>query len=46
VDRSADHIHRFLRGRAALARQNSFWYRTGNSPGRNRIQISAAALIS
>jgi tetratricopeptide (TPR) repeat protein len=45
VDQFADDIHRFLKGRAVLARQDSFWYRARKFTGRNRFTISGAALI-
>jgi tetratricopeptide (TPR) repeat protein/tRNA A-37 threonylcarbamoyl transferase component Bud32 len=45
VDQFADDIHRYLSGRAVLARQDSFWYRARKFAGRNRLQISGAALI-
>ncbi len=45
VDQFADDIHRYLSGRAIMARQDSFWYRTRKFAGRNRFQISGVALI-
>lgn len=45
VDQFADDIHRYLSGRAVMARQDSFWYRTRKFVGRNRFQISGVALI-
>jgi len=45
VDQLAEDIRRHLDGRAVLARQDSFWYRTRKFARRHRFQISAAALI-
>jgi serine/threonine protein kinase len=45
VDQLAEDIRRHLSGRAVLARQDSFWYRSRKFAGRNRFQIAGAALI-
>jgi tetratricopeptide (TPR) repeat protein len=45
VDQFAEDVRRYLSGRAVLARQDSFWYRTRKFAGRNRFQIAAAGLI-
>jgi tetratricopeptide (TPR) repeat protein/tRNA A-37 threonylcarbamoyl transferase component Bud32 len=45
ADQFADDIHRYLSGRAVMARQDSFWYRTRKFARRNRFQISGVALI-
>ncbi len=45
VDQFAEDVRRHLSGRAVLARQDSFWYRTRKFAARNRFQIAAAGLI-
>jgi len=45
VDQLAEDVRRHLSGRPVLARQDSFWYRARKFVRRNRIEMTAVAVI-